>query len=207
MNRTFRTYERKYVLSFDNSNQMELLMENLHEYLRHVEFLVTGVPKRLKITLRGEKEVVKQAGRTLKWLQKSIQGIASTDHQGQYRWDSNYFQRIIGGVSPDMVLKTMKLLGYKIDLFPNYFLINADINEIQDVVDSIHRIWGELSNKYRSQSLKRVVTLVSVIRNKEPDQILEEGINRGIISEKDNKLTLNPEQSLEMLLDQDITSK
>ncbi len=182
-------------------------MEHLHEHLRHVEFFVSGVPKRLKITLRGEKEVVKQASRTLKWLQKSIQGITSTDHQGRYRWDSNYFQRIIGGVSPDLVLKTMKLMGYKIDLFTDYFLTTADINEVHDVVDSIQSIWGELSKKYRSQSLKRVVTLASVIRNKEPVQILEEGINRGIISEKENNLTLNPEQSLKMLLNQDITSK
>ena len=207
MNRTFHTYERKFVLTFDNSYQMELLMENLHEHLRHVEFLVSGVPKRLKITLRGEKDVVKQASRTLKWLQKSIQGIASTDHQGRYRWDSNYFQRIIGGVSPDLVLKTMKLMGYKIDLFTDYFLTTADINEVHDVVDSIQSIWGELSKKYQSQSLKRVVTLASVIRNKEPVQILEEGINRGIISEKENNLTLNPEQSLKMLLNQDMTSK
>ena len=175
-------------------------MENLQEQLRFVEFLITGVPKRLKITLRGEKEAVKQACRILKWLQRSISGITHADSFGRFRWDIQYFNRLISGISPDLVLEALQLQGYDLEVFENYFLSNADIDTILDLAQSIRYIWTDLSQTIRSQALKRVVTLVSVIQNEDPSQIYQIGTERGLISENQNRLTLNPEDALKTLL-------
>lgn len=201
MSHTFRTYERSLILTFDDRTEMEFFMENLQEQLRFVEFLITGVPKRLKITLRGEKEAVKQACRILKWLQKSLSGITHADSFGRYRWDINYFNRLISGISPDLVLEALKLQGYELEEYEDYFLSNADIDTILDLAYSIRHIWTDLSQTIRSQALKRVITLVSVIQNEEPFQIYQIGTERGLISENKNRLTLNPEEALKTLLE------
>lgn len=200
MRRTFRTYERELLLTFNDRPQMELFIENLYDQLKFVEILMAGVPKRLKIKVRGEKETVKQACRTLKWLQKSILGVTNKDPFGRFRWNSYYFKRLIGGISPDMVLEVLRINGHEIELHEDYFLSTADLNVVQDVAGSIHHIWMNMSYKTRSRALKRVVTIVSVIRNEDPSQIYTEGIEKGVISEQENRLTVNPEHALKTLL-------
>jgi hypothetical protein len=201
MSHTFRTYERSLILTFDDRTEMEFFMENLQEQLRFVEFLIAGVPKRLKITLRGEKEVVKQACRILKWLQRSISGITHADSFGRFRWDIHYFNRLISGISPDLVLEALKLQGYDLEVHEEYFLSNADFDTVLDLAHSIRYIWAELSQKIRSQALKRVITLVSIIQNEDPTQIYQIGTERGLISENKNRLTLNPDDALKTLLE------
>ncbi len=200
MRRMSRTYERELLLTFDNRPQMELFIENIHDELKFVEILMTGIPKRLKIKVRGEKEAVKQACRILKWLQKSILGVTNKDPQDRFRWNSYYFKRLIGSISPDMVLEVLRIKGHEIKLYEDYFLSTADLNVVQDIAGSIQHIWMELSYKTRSRALKRVVTLVSVIRNEDPSQIYAEGIEKGVISEQENSLTVNPEHALKTLL-------
>lgn len=200
MRRTFRTYERSLILTFENRAQMELLVEHLQDQLRFVDILIAGIPKRLRLTIRGEKEAVKQACRTLKWLQKSIHGITNTDNLGRFRWDSNYFKRIIGGISPDLVLEALQLKGYDVEIYNDFFLSTASMDTVLDMAYTLQHIWTDLSRKIRSQALKRVVTLVSVIRNEDPSQIYVEGTERGLISERENRLTSNPEYVLKTLL-------
>ena len=200
MNRTFRTYKRETILTFNNRLQMELFVENLHNQLKFVEILIAGVPKRLKIKLRGEKESVKQACRTLKWLHKSIMGITTQDKQGRFRWNSYYFKRIIGSISPDMVIEALQIKGHEVELHEDFFLSTADIEAVQDVTWSIQQIWTNLSKKIQSRALRRVVTLVSVIRNEDPSRIYAEGIEKGVISEKEDRLMVNPEHALKTLL-------
>jgi len=180
---------------------MEFFMENLQDQLRFVEFLITGVPKRLKITLRGEKEAVKQACRILKWLQKSISGITTADSFGRFRWNIHYFNRLISGISPELVLEALKLQGYELKIYEDYFLSNADYDTVLDLAHSIRHIWNDLSQNIRSQALKRVVTLVSVIQNEDHSQIYQIGRENGLISENKNHLTLNPEDALKTLLE------
>lgn len=179
---------------------MELFVDNLHDELKFVEILMVGVPKRLKIKVRGEKETVKHACRTLKWLQKSILGVTNKDPQNRFRWNSYYFKRLIGTISPDMVLEAIRIKGHEVELHEDYFLTTADLNTVQDVAGSIQHIWMDLSYKTRSRALKRVVTLVSVIRNEDPLQIFAEGIEKGVISEQENRLIVNSEHALKLLL-------
>jgi len=140
-------------------------------------------------------------------LQKSIHGITSTDTQGRFRWDSYYFKRLIGGISPDLVLEALRIKGHEVEMHDDFFLSTAGINAVQDVAGSVQHIWADLSQKIQSQALKRVITLVSVIRNEAPSQIYAKGIESGVISERENRLTLNPEHALKTLLGEFASSK
>ena len=200
MNRTFRTFERSIILTFVDREQMELFVDTIQDQLRYVEVLMTGIPKRMKVTLRGEKEAVKQASRTIKWLQKSIHGISNMDEHGQFRWDLSYFKRMISGVAPELVLDALRYMGYGVEIHDHYFLSTASVDVIQDLAFSIKQIWTELSQRIRSKALKRVLTLVSVIRNENPSEIYTEGVEGGVISEKEIRLIVNPEQALKILM-------
>ncbi|CAB48975.1 DUF2067 family protein [Pyrococcus abyssi] len=181
------------------------------EFMKEVQRLnlsafvyIHGKLNSLKVNVQGTKDEIREAIRAIREAHKRVRGRLYPDRQGLYTYyPDDIFREASANVSLQILLRTLELLGERVELKDEYLKTSMPWKEIVELVKRLSDVIAEISLQTTRQ-IREVVAPVSIVYNLDPEEVLEMLVDLGLAEYKEDKfkyeLIKNKEQALELLL-------
>ncbi|AEC51484.1 hypothetical protein PNA2_0568 [Pyrococcus sp. NA2] len=158
----------------------------------------------LKVNVQGTKDEIREAIRAIREAHKRVRGRLYPDRKGLYTYyPEDIFREANANVSIQILLKTLELLGEKVEVKDEYIKTSMPWREIVDLVRKLSDVVADIALQTTRQ-IREVVAPVSVVYNMDPEEVLDLLVELGVAEYKEDKfkyeLIKNKEQALEIVL-------
>ena len=158
---------------------------------------VESKDRRVKVSVYGyDKDVLKENYKNVLTLINKIRSKYNPDKYGLYQY---YLSELRYPVNKDLVIDTLKALGYKVvyNEEEGYIKTNVEIDKFNEILENLFNIQNELRfSKLGSKPVKNLVILVSYVKNKDPNEVINEALEKGFFREEEGKIVLNKDINL-----------
>ncbi len=163
-----------------------------------LDCIVKSKNKNVRVYVFGyDKESLIENYRTVRTIMEKIKRKYNKDKEGLYKY---YLSELKYPVNKELVIDTLKALNYRVIYDEDENAIRTDIplNEFNKTLENLHNIMSELRfSPLGSKPVKNLVVLVSYIKNKPVDEVIEEALKKGFLREEENgKIVLNKDINL-----------
>ncbi|WP_423792427.1 DUF2067 family protein [Methanocaldococcus indicus] len=162
-----------------------------------IDCIVKSKNKNLRVYVFGyDKESLTENYRAVRTLLEKIKRKYNKDKEGYYKY---YLSELKYPVNKDLVIDTLKELGYRVIHLEDEGAIKTDVplDEFNKILEDLHNLYNELRfSKLGSKPVKNLVVLVSYLKNKPLEDVIEEALDKGFLREEEDKIVLNKDINL-----------
>ncbi|MDK2869194.1 MAG: uncharacterized protein PWP39_429 [Pyrococcus sp.] len=182
------------------------------EFMKEVQRLnlsafiyIHGKLDSLKVNVQGTKEEIREAIRAIRDAHKRVRGRLYPDRKGLYTYyPEDIFREANANISLPILIKTLELLGERVEVKEDYIKSSMPWREIVELVRRLNEVLSQIALQTTRQ-IREVVVPVSVVYNIDPEELLDLLVDLGIAEYKEDKfkyeLVKNKEQALKELLE------
>ncbi len=153
---------------------------------------VESKDRRVKVSIYGyDKESLKENYRNVMSLIYKIKNKYNPDKRGLYKY---YLSELKYPVNKELVMETLKALGYKViyNEDESYIKTDVDIDTFNSILENLFNISNELRfSRLGSKPVKNLVVLVSYINGVPPEDVIEEALEKGFFRVEEGRIVLN----------------
>ncbi|AAL80175.1 DUF2067 domain-containing protein [Pyrococcus furiosus DSM 3638] len=182
------------------------------EFMKEVQRLnlsafiyIHGKLDSLKVNVQGTKEEIREAIRAIRDAHKRVRGRLYPDRKGLYTYyPEDIFREANANISLPILIKTLELLGERVEVKEDYIKSSMPWREIVELVRRLNEVLSQIALQTTRQ-IREVVAPVSVAYKIDPEELLDLLVDLGIAEYKEDKfkyeLVKNKEQALKELLE------
>ena len=181
------------------------------EFMKEVQRLnlsafvyIHGKLNSLKVNVQGTKDEIREALRAIREAHKRVRGRLYPDRQGLFTYSpDDIFREASANVSLPILIRTLELLGERVEVKDEYIKTSMPWREIVELVKKLSEVVNQIALQTTRQ-IREVVAPVSVVYDIDPEELLDLLVDLGLAEYKEDKfkyeLIKNKEQALEELL-------
>ncbi|ENN96163.1 hypothetical protein J422_03873 [Methanocaldococcus villosus KIN24-T80] len=162
-----------------------------------IDCILESKGNRLKIDVFGyDNESLEENYRTVRAILEKIKRKYNKDKEGFYTY---ILSELKYPVNKDLIAETLKYLGYKVKYLKDENILKTDVNlkTFENILKSLHEISESIRfSNLGSKPVKNLVIMVSYIKKKSPEEVVEEALREGFFREEEGKVVLNKDINL-----------
>ncbi|MCD6189350.1 MAG: DUF2067 family protein [Thermococcus sp.] len=184
--------------------EKEELMKELQKLELPAFIYVHGKLNSLKINIQGTKDEIREAMQKVRDIHQRVRSRLYPDRRGFYQYNIDDIFREAGtSVSIPILLKTLELLGEKVELRDNRLISSLPWSEIVELTKKLGKALSDIALQTTRQ-IREVVLPIAVAFELDPEDVLDTALELGVAEYKEDKfkyeLIKNKEQALEIML-------
>ncbi|HHI01420.1 MAG TPA: DUF2067 domain-containing protein [Thermococcus litoralis] len=184
--------------------EKEELMKELQKLELPAFIYVHGKLNSLKINIQGTKDEIREAMQKVRDIHQRVRSRLYPDRRGFYQYNiDDIFREAETSVSIPILLKTLELLGEKVELRDNRLISSLPWSEIVELTKKLGKALSDIALQTTRQ-IREVVLPIAVAFELDPEDVLDTALELGVAEYKEDKfkyeLIKNKEQALEIML-------
>lgn len=141
---------------------------------------------KIEITVQGLKHEVQGIWALIKHYYSDIMKVKSQTAKQVKEYPITYIvSKIRRTFPPDVLVEVLRTLGYTAEIRDDSVLTNADLDKIISIASKIADIIDRIKYEVVKKSTKKIIAYAAIVLDKEPEKVIEELKNAGILVEDD----------------------